>query len=502
MDTELHYYVPRDALVAEALERLVGDDPRKGGHYITVWAPRQTGKTWVMQQVVERLQRRGGFEVAYLTMQAARNVSSAAEVLAVLVSRLRDWFGRDFPPVKEWAGLQELFGPTHFSQPLVLILDEFDALSGEYVAAFANEFRDMYIRRASERERESGAKSCLLHGLALVGVRAVLGVESESGSPFNVQQSLRVPNLTREEVGELYRQYQDESGQRIAPEVVEQVYTVTRGQPGLVSWFGELLTERYNPGPDAVIGRREWELVWHKARFVEPNNTVLNMVSKARRPEYREFLVHLFGREDVGFTFHNPVHNYLYMHGVIVPETVRLGNGELAEVSRFSSPFVQSCLYDALSLDLVGERLPLLPLEPLDDLADVFAEDGLRLGPLLERYKGYLKRLEERGLSPWRGQPRRRSDLHLTEAVGHFHLYFWLQEAVGARCVVSPEFPTGNGKVDLYLRCGEREGIIEVKSFVDVYRAREARKQAARYARQVGLDRVTLALFAPAGSRS
>ena len=35
----------------------------------------------------------------------------------------------------------------------------------------------------------------LLHGLALVGVRAVLGIDSDRGSPFNVQRSLHVPNL-------------------------------------------------------------------------------------------------------------------------------------------------------------------------------------------------------------------------------------------------------------------------------------------------------------------
>ncbi len=30
--------------------------------------------------------------------------------------------------------------------------------------------------------------------------------------------------------------------------------------------------------------------------------------------------------------------------------------------------------------------------------------------------------------------------MHLTEAVGHFHLYAWLQNAVGRRCAISPEF--------------------------------------------------------------
>ena len=41
----LHYYAPRDALLESAYTQLIGEIPDEGGHYITVWAPRQTGKT-------------------------------------------------------------------------------------------------------------------------------------------------------------------------------------------------------------------------------------------------------------------------------------------------------------------------------------------------------------------------------------------------------------------------------------------------------------------------
>jgi len=98
------------------------------------------------------------------------------------------------------------------------------------------QFRELYLDRQNN----------WLHGLALVGVRAVLGIENQRGSPFNVQRSLKVPNLTYEEVKELYRQYQAESKQPIEATVVDQIYHSTKGQPGLVSWFGELLTETYN----------------------------------------------------------------------------------------------------------------------------------------------------------------------------------------------------------------------------------------------------------------
>ncbi|MCP4690232.1 MAG: hypothetical protein GY859_19420, partial [Desulfobacterales bacterium] len=138
-------------------------------------------------------------------------------------------------------------------------------------------FRDMYQKR----------DSYLLHGLALIGVRAALGVSSDRGSPFNIQRSLHIPNLTRDEVEELYRQYQEESGQAIEPAVVEKVFRATNGQPGLVSWFGELLTEKYNPGRERKIDMDAWKTVWLEARTGEPNNDLLNLIAKARKPEYR-----------------------------------------------------------------------------------------------------------------------------------------------------------------------------------------------------------------------
>jgi hypothetical protein len=53
----LHYYVPRQELVDRACTQLLGENPDEGGHYITVWAPRQRGKTWVMRKVLWRLQK-------------------------------------------------------------------------------------------------------------------------------------------------------------------------------------------------------------------------------------------------------------------------------------------------------------------------------------------------------------------------------------------------------------------------------------------------------------
>ncbi|MCE7982211.1 MAG: hypothetical protein DYG89_13530 [Caldilinea sp. CFX5] len=497
VDCRQHFCVERQELVERCLTQLVGD-PDKGGHYFTIWSPRQAGKTWLMRQMRDEIPQHYGdrftvFDFSFGNLRGMEDAITAEQncvELPLPVRAVLEMSLPGHPKVTTWQEFVKLFAREGglWDRPLILLIDEVDTAPPILLDWIVGRFREMYLYRQNN----------WLHGLALIGVRAVLGIERKRGSPFNIQRSLHVPNFTLAEVQDLYQQYQTESGQVVDPAVVEQVYQDTNGQPGLVCWFGELLTEKYNPGPDQPIDQDTWARVWNAARFLEPNNTVLNLIAKARSPEYQGFLVRLFTKADIPFAFHEPLHSYLYLHGIIEPETSQLADGRYVNYCRFSSPFIQDTLYHAFSSDLVDSDTPLLALHPLDDLADVFADPTqLDLPALLRRYKEYLARLKNKGFNPWKEQPRRQTDMHLTEAVGHFHLYAWLQNAIGRRCAVMPEFPTGNGRVDLHIGCTGRRGIIEVKSFIDQYQAGEDRKQAAHYAQRLGFDRVTMAVFVP-----
>lgn len=363
VDCADHFCVARQALVESCIAQLVGN-PEEGGHYFTIWAPRQTGKTWLMRQMREEIPKRYSsdrftiFDFSLGNLRGMEEMISAEknrfEMPLALISILRNTLPGK-PDVKTWDDFVTLFAREGglWDRPLILMIDEVDTAPPVLLDWIVGRFREMYLYRQTN----------WLHGLALIGVRAVLGIESQRGSPFNVQRSLHVPNFTLAEVQDLY---------------------------------------------------------------------------------------------------------------------------------------IQDTLYHAFSSDLVGTDMPLLALHPLDDLADVFANPAqLDLPALLRRYKEYLARLKAKGINPWKEQPRRQTDLPLTEAVGHFHLYAWLQNTIGRRCAVTPEFPTGNGRVDLHIGCAGQRGIIEVKSFVDQYQAGEDRKQAVRYAQRLGFERVTLAVFVP-----
>ncbi len=197
---------------------------------------------------------------------------------------------------------------------------------------------------------------------------------------------------------------------------------------------------------------------------------------------------------DVPFAFHDPVCNYLYLNGIIESHTVENINEEPKEFCRFSSPFVQNCIYSALGMDMMKSMPPVRPLDPLDDLSDVLDEPELNIPALMDRYQDYLKRLKASGHEIWKAQPLR-ADMRIREASGHFHLHAWLCNALGRDCAITPEFPTGSGQVDIHIRCDGKRGIIEVKSFSNLRQIRKARTQSAEYASDLGLDAVTVAVF-------
>ena len=486
VNCKIHFCVPRTQFIENAITQLVGEDGEDFGHYFTVWAPRQTGKTWLMRRVKEEIEKRYGdrFICGFMSMQGV--VFERGDYLKQFLKKIPHLFrknlGIKIDEPDNWEEFTRLFEKGEcFEKPLILFIDEFDSLPSQIIDTLVTLFRDIYLNR----------EAYLLHGLALIGVRAVLGVDSERGSPFNIQRSMHVENFDFAEVNDLYHQYIEESGQNIRQEVIDKVFYVTRGHPGLVCWFGELITEKYNPGRGRTIDLKVWERIYRRAILVEWNNTILNLIKKAKS-KYLDKVLDLFESSNLLFSLDKEWCSYLYLNGIIDYETVETGNGEV-EVCRFSSPFIQQRLYNALTYDFFGEDTPTYPLALGDDLSDVFAA-GLNLERLIPRYKDYLKRLKAKNISPFRDFPKR-SDLNIYEAGGHFHLYHWLMNVLGKFCQIVPEFPTGNGRVDLHIRCKEQEGIIEVKSFRDMATLKQGKLQAATYAKKLEIDKVVLVVF-------
>ena len=244
VDTDLHYYVPRKKLIDFACSQLSGENPEKEGHYLTVWAPRQTGKTWVMNHVLYKLSEDTRFDVVKLELEVLKTETDVKEVLTYIEEQLAQELNKkNITKADTPKRFQNIFSKENLKKPLILILDEFDALEEEAISAIVGVFRNIYNSRRGEGDKKTGEKKYLLHSVALIGVRTVLGIENKKGSPFNVQRSVHIPDLTFPEVESMFKWHERESDQSFGSEVIKRLFYETKGQPGMTSWFGELLTE-------------------------------------------------------------------------------------------------------------------------------------------------------------------------------------------------------------------------------------------------------------------
>lgn len=259
--------------------------------------------------------------------------------------------------------------------------------------------------------------------------------------------------------------------------------------PGLTSWFGELLTETYNEH-NPTITLHDFAGVEYAAINRLPNTNIINLISKANEEPHRDFLVELFQTEEkIAFKYDNPTINYLYMNGVIDEEVVSTGESYV----RFPSPFVQKRLFNRFADAIFPDTGTLYP--PFTKLDHILMPAGLHIKNMLRLYEQYVRKNHG-----WLfNDAPRRTDMRLYEAVYHFNLYMWLArflQRTGGR--VHPEFPTGNGQIDLLIRYQGQLYGLEFKSFRSDFEYNAALEQSARYAQQLHLSTITVIFFVEA----
>ncbi|HSO00870.1 MAG TPA: hypothetical protein VLS89_21410, partial [Candidatus Nanopelagicales bacterium] len=133
VDLRYHFGVERRELVERCVAQLLGEED-EGGHFFTIWAPRQAGKTWLMRRAIEEICARHGerFLVGTFSMgSTAMDDNEPENAFFARVPRLFDLaFDRQIEAPTTWSDWMELFRPGGgvFDRPVILLIDEFDDL--------------------------------------------------------------------------------------------------------------------------------------------------------------------------------------------------------------------------------------------------------------------------------------------------------------------------------------------------------------------------------------
>ena len=236
--------------------------------YFALHAPRQTGKTSALLALRDLLNSgaAGDFRCLYANVengQAMReNVAEAMRtVLAELAYQASVTLG-DETLDELWPALLERVGPAQAlrqalarwcmadPRPLVLLIDEIDALVGDTLLSVLRQLRTGYVDRP--RRFPHSIVLCRLRDVRDYRIhssaenRLVLG-----GSAFNIKsESLRLGDFSEQETRALTAQHTEQTGQAFTEDALQLIWERTAGQPWLVNALCYDACFRYKPGRD------------------------------------------------------------------------------------------------------------------------------------------------------------------------------------------------------------------------------------------------------------
>jgi len=291
----MHYMIPAERRLPEApgLVEQLG--------YFVVHAPRQTGKTTALRALSQHLTATEKYAAVFLSCEAGQAAgddfeaaerivvsSICTEAESVLAPELQPPPFPDAPAgnrlytgLKAWARM--------CPRPIVLLMDEIDALRGPSLMTVLRQLRAGFPSRPAEFPA-----SVILCGLRDVrDYKAASGGDPErlgTASPFNIKlKSLRLGDFTAEEVRELYAQHTEETGQVWSEEALGRAFAVTGGQPWLVNALAnEIIEEMAVPVTEPIT---EAHVEQAKERLILARATHLDsLVSKLNEPRVKRII--------------------------------------------------------------------------------------------------------------------------------------------------------------------------------------------------------------------
>jgi AAA-like domain len=456
-----HYTVKRQTLIEQGLNLV------RRNRYFTIWAPRQTGKSTFFRLMADDLERTG-HQVIHFNVENYKgaSLSGLLEKLHIELSNIGL-----YPPVFESFDGFSRFIESVNDRRLVMIIDEIEGLNPDLFGQFLHTIRNLYHFRE---------KHCLKSTI-LVGVTNIVGVVSDNASPFNIADNLLVPYFTEAEVNELLTQHVTETGQQFDQKVVDKIYEITAGQPGLVNGFAFQLVER-NPGK-LVLDYPAYLRVedWYMTEAIDKN--IANIQNKAR--EYRAFVeTLLFTEATIPFEIDRESIKALHTNGII-----QKGEDGMVE---FWVPLYKKRLYKVFYPYTNGE--PARISATLDTFTFFNAAGELDIPKLVGHYKAYAAK---RGFRAFieknkNGEPT----IKESGLVYSFETFLsaFVMEAEGRSY---READTGLGKSDLIVYLQGREYLFETKKYYSPGKFKKGKDQLAHYARSLGLDKAVYLVFTP-----
>ena len=412
--------------------------------YFVLHAPRQTGKTSCMLALRDLLNQSGEYIAVYANVeagQAARNnVNSVVlstvdtitrEVRLVLKNDIADTVRQSVMNVSDASQLSEFLSSlcAALDKPLVLIIDEIDALVGDGLVSVLRQIRSGYVNRPA-----AFPQSIILCGVRDVrDYRIVLSNQDivTGGSAFNIKAtSLRLGNFSKEEIHELYLQHTQETGQCFDEACFPLVWEATEGQPWLVNALANEVTWNMKENRDRTVTITPEMMYKAQENIIYRRDTHIDiLIYKLQEPRVKRVIEPILSNSDEAEEGLVPNDDVLYVQdmGLIKVEKGkprRIANGIYREI---------------IPRELTWSTQDALPQQPQWYQR---ADGSIDMEKLLLDFQQFFRQNSD----SWIGK------FDYREAGPQLLLQAFLQRIVNGGGYIDREYGLGRGRTDLLVR--------------------------------------------------
>ena len=456
--------------------------------YFVLHAPRQTGKTTCLLALRDALNHDGQYVAVYANIEGAQalrqDMQAAMQTIASVLGEklesalqlpgLRTALMAEAQGAGAGDSLRSLLriATLKSSKPIVLFLDEVDALVGDTLISLLRQIRAGYTDRP-----EAFPQTIVLCGVRDVRDYRMTLADGEvitGGSAFNIKaESLRLGDFSEADIAELYQQHTDATGQAFSHDALALAWQLTRGQPWLVNALAEQAVWKTAANLERTQTIDEPRLRAAGEALILRNDTHLDQLTdKLREPRVRAVIEPML----LGLQVDQAIADLQYVYD--------LG---LIRLDAYQNPVPANAIY--------AEVLPRV----LNSSAQ-FGLHSERIRPDWQNPNGSLNphQLLRNFLEFWKkdGEPMM-ATISYHDAAPHLVVMAYLQRVVNGRGRIEREYAAGSGRLDLLVVFGAQHMAIEVK----VWRHKrsdplhDGLEQIERYLTRLSLDEGFLVLF-------
>jgi type II secretory pathway predicted ATPase ExeA len=454
----------------DEVESLIGEEL-----YFTIHAPRQTGKTTYLYAMSRKLNAEGNHIALVVSFEQAGyreiTVEKANELLVHNIYQaafihLPEKYRPADPQKERSLTINNYLKAWSISQtlPIVLFIDEIDALMDSVLISVLRQLREGYQVRPKHFPAS----------IVLVGLRDIREYKAEiregmpslgTASPFNVKSdSLFLNDFTREEVFQLLEQHTTETGQVFPEEVKEEIFRLTNGQPWLTNALArQMITKilKYDFSQKITLEL----LMQAKYQLILRRDTHLDsLVDKLREDRVKEIVQAIINGENLNSDIMDDHITYVQDLGIV---------GQTAPL-KFANPIYAEIIPSIMSAP-IQYSIPGKIQTPW-----FVNQDGtLNIEKMLKEFQKFYRRKSQAWLERY----------EYKESAHHLLLMAFLQRVINAGGEIIREMAVGNGRIDMLVKFREQEFAFELKIKRDSYTIEDGKEQLDRYLERLGLQK-------------